>query len=165
MDREGIDVAVLLPVLGLYAPWANPIGPDLSVPMCQVYNDWLYEYCQAEAVRLKGVALLPLQDPGEAAKELRRAVRELRFVAGLMIPNPVIGRRLHDDAYDVLYREAESLGVPIADPPRNICDTPGDPGWPSPVRTCTPVPRALAVAAASTTQWRSRYSPWAMPRR
>ena len=73
MDREGIDVGVLLPTLGLYAPWADHIGPDLSVPMCQVYNDWLYEYCQADAARLKGVALLPLQDPGEAAKELRRA--------------------------------------------------------------------------------------------
>ena len=30
-----------------------------------------------------------------------------------MFPNPVIGRRLHDDAYDVFYREAETLGVPI----------------------------------------------------
>src|SRR2546425_3889725 len=70
MDREGIDVGVLLPVLGLYAPWVDHIGPDLSVPMCQVYNDWLYEYCQADVARLKGVALLPLQDPGEAAKEL-----------------------------------------------------------------------------------------------
>jgi len=30
-----------------------------------------------------------------------------------MFPSPVIGRRLHDDAYDVLYREAETLGVPI----------------------------------------------------
>ena len=63
MDRQGVDVAVLLPVLGLYAPWADHIGPDLSVPMCQVYNDWLAEYCQADAARLKGVALLPLQDP------------------------------------------------------------------------------------------------------
>ena len=30
-----------------------------------------------------------------------------------MFPSPVIGRRLHDDAYDVFYREAETLGVPI----------------------------------------------------
>jgi uncharacterized protein len=113
MDRQGIDVGVLLPLLGLYAPWADHIGPDLSVPMCQVYNDWLHEYCQTDAARLKGVALLPLQDPGEAATELRRAVQALRCVAGLMLPNPVIGRRLHDGAYDVLYREAETLGVPL----------------------------------------------------
>jgi 2,3-dihydroxybenzoate decarboxylase len=83
------------------------------VLICQVYNDWLYEYCQADAARLKGVALLPLQDPGEAATELRRAAQEMRCVAGLMIPNPVIGRRLHDGAYDVLYREAETLRVPL----------------------------------------------------
>jgi len=42
MDREGIEVGVLLSVLGLYAPWADHIGPDLSVPVCQVYNAWQY---------------------------------------------------------------------------------------------------------------------------
>ena len=113
MDREGIDAAVLLPTLGLFAIWSDHIDAALSAAMCRVYNDWLREYCEKAPTRLKGVALLPLQDPAEAARELRRAVQELGFVAGFMRPNPIIGRRLHDPAYDLLYGEAESLGVPI----------------------------------------------------
>jgi uncharacterized protein len=113
MDRQGIDVAVLLPTLGCYAPWASHIGADLAVPMTRAYNDWLADYCQANGQRLKAVALLPLQDPAEAAAELGRAVRELGFVAGLLLPNPVVGRKLQNKAYDVLYRQAESLGVPL----------------------------------------------------
>jgi len=55
--------------------------------------------------------LLPLQDSGEAATEPRRAGVAGRGRAD--DPAPVIGRRLHDGVYDVLYREAETLGVPI----------------------------------------------------
>lgn len=113
MDRQGIDVSVLLPTLGCYALWAEHIGPDLAVPMARAYNDWLYEYCGSNPQRLKGVALLPLQDPAEAGMELRRAVHELNFVAGLLLPNPVLGRKLQHKAYDVLYKEAESLDVPL----------------------------------------------------
>jgi predicted TIM-barrel fold metal-dependent hydrolase len=113
MDRQGIDAAVLLPTLGCYALWADHVGPDLSVPMAQAYNDWLRGYCQADAARLKGVALLPLQDPKAAAAELRRAVRDLGLVAGLLLPNPIVGRKLQDKGNDPLYAEAASLGVPL----------------------------------------------------
>lgn len=113
MDRQGVDIAVLLPTLGCYALWADHIGPDLSVPMARAYNDWLAEYCTEDSRRLKGVALLPLQSPAEAADELRRGVHELHLVAGLVIPNPVIGRKLQDRAYDVLYQAAADLRVPL----------------------------------------------------
>ena len=42
----------------------------------------------------------PLQDPAAAARELRRAVTELGFVAGFVRPNPCLGRSLSDRAYD-----------------------------------------------------------------
>ena len=113
MDKEGVDVAILLPTVGLYAIWSDHIEGGLAAAMCRAYNDWLGEYCQADPARLKGVALLPLQDPGAAVTELRRAVQDLGLVAGFMRPNPLVGRKLHDPAYDVLYGEAQSLEVPI----------------------------------------------------
>jgi predicted TIM-barrel fold metal-dependent hydrolase len=113
MDKEGVDVAILLPTVGLYAIWSDHIEGGLAAAMCRAYNDWLGEYCQADPARLKGVALLPLQDPGSAVTELRRAVQDLGLVAGFMRPNPLVGRKLHDPAYDVLYGEAQSLEVPI----------------------------------------------------
>ncbi len=113
MDKEGVDVAILLPTHGLHAVWADHVDGTLASAMCIAYNDWLSEYCQTDSKRLKGIALLPIQEPSSAVEELRRAVKSLGFVAAFMRPNPLLGRRLHDPSYDVIYAEAESLGVPI----------------------------------------------------
>ena len=81
--------------------------------LARAYNDWLASYCAADPRRLFGAALLPLQDPGAAADELRRAVTELGFVAGFVRPNPCAGRSLPDQAYEPLWRAAEELDVPV----------------------------------------------------
>ena len=113
MDKEGVDVGVLLPTRGMYVIWADHIDTDLSAALCRAYNNWLHSYCAADSRRLKGVALIPIQGTEAAKVELRRAVQELGFVAAYMRPNPLLQRKLHDPAYDALYAEAESLGVPI----------------------------------------------------
>lgn len=113
MDREGIDAALLLPTLGLFVPYGDHVDAALAREVCRTYNDWLAEYCNADRSRLKGAALVPLQDPADGAKELARAVQELGMAAAVMRPNPVAGRKLHDPAYDVLYQTANDLGVPL----------------------------------------------------
>src|SRR5215210_2959878 len=70
MDREGVDVGVHFPTIGLYIMWRDGIEPALSAAICRAYNDWLAEYCSADPTRLKGVALIPLQDPKLAVAEL-----------------------------------------------------------------------------------------------
>src|SRR5689334_20299516 len=80
MDLEGIDTAVLFgtsPFLSL--PFVE--DKELAAAISEVYNNWLADYCHADPRRLKGVALVPIQDPPAAVKELRRAVKELGFVA------------------------------------------------------------------------------------
>ena len=111
MDREGIDQAVLYPTIGLYFSLVEE--PAGGVALARAYNDWLAAYCAADPRRLFGAALLPLQDPGAAADELRRAVSDLGFVAGFVRPNPCAGRSLPDRAYEPLWRAAEELDVPI----------------------------------------------------
>jgi len=111
MDAEGIDQAVLYPTIGLYF---SAVGdPVAAVALAAAYNDWLAGYCAADARRLFGAAMLPLQDPDAAARELRRAVSELGCKAGFVRPNPCLGRSLSDRAYDVVWDAAEELGVPI----------------------------------------------------
>src|SRR4051812_25628700 len=62
MDEEGIDVAVLfgtsiaLTVNGL-------IDKGLAGALCHAVNLWLDEYCAADRQRLRGVGLIPCQDP------------------------------------------------------------------------------------------------------
>ncbi len=111
MDGEGIDQAILYPTIGLYFSVVD--DPAASVRLAAAYNDWLAGYCAADPRRLFGAALLPLQDPDAAARELRRAVTELGFVAGFVRPNPCLGRSLCDRAYDVVWDAAEDLDVPV----------------------------------------------------
>ncbi len=111
MDREGIDQAVLYPTIGLYFSLVE--DPAGAVALARAYNDWLAAYCAADPLRLFGAALLPLQDPQAAARELGRAVTELGFVAGFVRPNPCAGRSLPHPAYEPVWRAAEELDVPI----------------------------------------------------
>jgi predicted TIM-barrel fold metal-dependent hydrolase len=111
MDEEGIDQAVLYPTIGLYFPLLE--DPAAAVALAAAYNEWLAGYCAADPRRLFGAAMLPLQHPAAAARELRRGVGELGLVAGFVRPNPCLGRSLSDRAYDVVWEAAEELGVPI----------------------------------------------------
>ena len=73
MDREGVDISVLFPTLGLYIMWRDNLDPELSAAICRAYNTWLSDYCSYDPKRLHGVALIPLQDPKRAVEELKYA--------------------------------------------------------------------------------------------
>ena len=80
MDREGLDVAALYPSIGLGIMMRDDMDPKLSAAIARAYNNWLYDFCQTDPKRLKGVAMLPLHDPNEAVKEAQRAVGKLGFI-------------------------------------------------------------------------------------
>jgi hypothetical protein len=111
MNLEGIDVAVLFGTLiGLAA--ANIADPSLANAVCRAYNDWLAEFCAREPARLKGVALLPLQNVGLAVAELERATGKLSMPTA-MLPTNVHGKNLdHPDFYP-FYDAAQAIGVPL----------------------------------------------------
>ena len=69
MDREGLDVAALYPSIGLGIMMRSEMDPKLAAATARAYNNWLYDFCQTDPKRLKGVAMMPLQDPTEAVKE------------------------------------------------------------------------------------------------
>jgi uncharacterized protein len=112
MDAEGIDQAVLFPSVGLYF-WALE-DPAAACAIARAYNDWLASYCAASPSRLFGAAMLPVQDPRAAAKELRRTKEELGFVAAFVRPNPCCGRALSHPAYEVLWDAAEETDMTVA---------------------------------------------------
>jgi len=110
MDVEGIDVSILYPTTGLGI--GKIYEADYAVALCRAYNNWLHDYCQTNPDRLKGVAILPLQDPDAAVRELNRAVTDLGLLGG-MIPTFSRGANLGDKRFWPLYGEAEKLDVPI----------------------------------------------------
>jgi predicted TIM-barrel fold metal-dependent hydrolase len=113
MDREGIDVSVLFPTLGLYIMWRDDIDPELSAAICRAYNTWLAEYCSYDKKRLYGVALLPLQDPARAVTELKHAREKLGLVGIFWRPNKFCGRTLSSPDYFRIYETASDLGVVV----------------------------------------------------
>jgi predicted TIM-barrel fold metal-dependent hydrolase len=105
IDRGGMECAVLYPTAGLSIGWIRE--PDFAVALCRAYNDFFHQEFTSTSPRLKGVALLPLQDPAAAVEELRRA-RGLGAVGAML---PAIGLRKplgHPDFWPI-YAEAQRL--------------------------------------------------------
>jgi predicted TIM-barrel fold metal-dependent hydrolase len=110
MDAEGIDIAVLYGGLAQSLGGFDDLG--LAVASHQVWNDWMAEWCSAAPDRLVGTAVLPLHDPGAAAKEVERA-RGMGLVAGVVRPNPVHGHPLWSAHYDPMYEALAGSGMPL----------------------------------------------------
>lgn len=111
LDRAEIAQTVLYPTAGLTCGLIRDL--DWAVALSRAYNNWLFERYLEASPRLLGMALLPLQDPNEAANELRRAVTALGMLGGVLTP---IGLRKplgHAD-YDPVYREAARLNCALA---------------------------------------------------
>lgn len=111
LDAAEISRTVLYPTAALTSGLIR--DPDWAIAVARAYNDWLCARYHRVSPRLLGMALLPLQDPQEAAAELRRAVTELGMVGGVLTP---IGLRLplgHAD-FDPVYRAAAELDCPLA---------------------------------------------------
>ena len=85
LDNSGIGQTVLYPTAGLAV--GRIIAPEWAVVACSAYNQWLYEKSLKKNSRLKGIALIPCQDIDAAVKELRRAVKELNMLGGMLPSN------------------------------------------------------------------------------
>jgi hypothetical protein len=110
MEREGVDVSVLFPTLGLYIMWRSNLDPELSAAICRAYNTWLADYCSYDQKRLYGVALIPLQDPQRAVVELKHAKEKLGLVGIFWRPNKLCGRTLASPDYFQFMRSLRIRG-------------------------------------------------------
>jgi predicted TIM-barrel fold metal-dependent hydrolase len=111
MAMEGVDIAVLYPTTGLSLIARDGLDPQLSLALCQAYNNWIHEFCQYSPERLKFVAMLPVHDVHLASRELVRCVRELGAVGSFIRPNLVNGHYWHSNYWDPLYSLHEELDV------------------------------------------------------
>src|SRR5439155_124190 len=72
MDTMGIERALLFPTLfAEHFPLVE--NPDAAWALARAYNDWLWDFAGADRRRLVPVALLPMQEPSFAVRELERA--------------------------------------------------------------------------------------------
>lgn len=112
LDDAGLSATVLFPTAGLSFGLIN--DPLWACGLAQGYNNWLHDrFMQVAPWRIKGMALIPVQNPAEAAKELRRAVSDLGMVGGIL---PAVGLQRAFGAREFwpVYEAAQELDVVLA---------------------------------------------------
>jgi 2,3-dihydroxybenzoate decarboxylase len=91
MDENGIDMQVL----SLVSPGVQMLDASTATTAMKKCNDRLSEIIRKHPKRFAGLATLSPQNPGEAADELERAVKELGL-RGASINSHVKGEYLDD---------------------------------------------------------------------
>ena len=111
MAVDGVDAEVLFPTVGFMMYNVVP-DSDLLSSLFRGYNDWLTEFCKVYPNQLKGIALLNVDDPKSAVKELERSVK-LGLAGGMIPAYPPEGSRYKSPEYEPLWAAAQDLGVPL----------------------------------------------------
>ena len=125
MDREGIDHQVVYGSITM--AFNSLVDSELAIGLCQAYNTYITEDCAAYEQRLHPVGVIPLQDPAEAVRELRRCVLELGMPAVSVVPNVPQPHPAAPEAYpdirlpkplshpdfDCVWAEAERLDIAV----------------------------------------------------
>ena len=111
LDQGNLECAVIYPTRFMHI---GQIGiAQFAVDLSRAYNDYLYDRFLRHERRLRGVAILPLQDIRAAAAELRRAVESYRMVGGILPADGMV-RPLGHPEFEPLYEEANRLGCMLA---------------------------------------------------
>ena len=108
MDRQRVD----LHALSLTAPMVYWASPGFGLALAQAYNDAASAGHSAFSDRFVGLAMLPMQAPELAVKELERAAK-LPGMRGMYLATHVNNIDLDDRRFWDVYAKAEELGVNV----------------------------------------------------
>jgi aminocarboxymuconate-semialdehyde decarboxylase len=137
MDKRGIDVHCL----SLTTPMVYWASPGLSLAMSQAFNDAAAAAHRRHPERLLGLAMVPMQNPQDAVRELERASK-LPGMKGMYLATNVNNEELDEKKFWDVYAKCEELGWPIFLHPvdtigqdrtkkyylKNLCGNPYDTG-------------------------------------
>jgi len=111
LDEGKFELTVLYPTRFMHI---GQIGnPPYAVELCHAYNDYLSDRFLTHDRRFRGMALLPMQDPAAAVKELRRAVKTYGMLGGIL-PADGLQLPLGHKQYWPVYQEADRLGCTLS---------------------------------------------------
>jgi 2,3-dihydroxybenzoate decarboxylase len=120
MDENGIEIMIL----SLSTPAVQAVfETSEAVELARRANDFLAEQIAKTPGRFAGFAALPMQDPEQAARELARCVKELKFKGALVNGYSQVKSAENAVYYDIkqywdFWGEVERLDVPVYLHPR-----------------------------------------------
>jgi predicted TIM-barrel fold metal-dependent hydrolase len=110
-DLDGVHGSIIYPTEGLQLFRV----PDdaLLTAIFRAYNDWLVEFCRADPARLKGIALINVEDVPTAIAELERT-RKAGLAGGMITVYPPEQRSYDDPRYEPFWAAAQDLDAPLS---------------------------------------------------
>jgi aminocarboxymuconate-semialdehyde decarboxylase len=105
MARQGVDVHAL----SLTAPMVYWASPAFGLALSQAYNDAVSAAHVRHPDRFVGLAMVPMQAPELAVKEMERAAK-LPGMRGLYVATNMNGADLDEKRFWDVYAKAEELG-------------------------------------------------------
>lgn len=117
MDALGVDMHVL----SLTMPGVQIFARDTAVALARSSNDQLAEAVRRHPTRFAGLASFAPQDPAAAAREMERAIKELRL-NGFIVNSHTENAYLDEPRFWPIFEAAEELGAPLYLHPRAPSD-------------------------------------------
>src|SRR6266576_2345921 len=144
--------AVLQPSQGLF--WYRIRDGKLLSEICRVYNDWIADFCKPYPDRLKGIAMLNVDDVDDACQELERCAK-LGLVGAFIPVAPLPEFPYRHPIYERLWWTAQDLNQPLL---LHI----STPRFGVPANEFTTDSTEMTASGRSTTDYWVRYSMGAM---
>ena len=111
MRQDGVAGEVLYPSQGLF--YFKVADPVLMSAIFRAYNDWLAEFCKVAPDRLKGIAMVNVDDVEDGIAELERTAK-LGFAGAMITEYPLEHQRYDNPEYEPFWAAAEDLGMPLS---------------------------------------------------
>jgi len=111
MRLDGVSGEVLYPSQGLF--YFRIADSALMSAIFRTYNDWLAEFCREDPSRLKGIAMVNLDDVEEGIRELERAAR-LGLSGAMITEYPLEDHRYDQPDYERFWAAAAALDIPLS---------------------------------------------------
>jgi predicted TIM-barrel fold metal-dependent hydrolase len=111
MQIDGVAGEVLYPSQGLF--YFKVTDTPLMSAIFRAYNDWLAEFCSTDPARLKGIAMINLDDVQDGIKELERTAK-MGFAGAMITEYPFEDRRYEQPEYEPFWAAAQALDMPLS---------------------------------------------------
>jgi predicted TIM-barrel fold metal-dependent hydrolase len=110
LNTDSVWGAVLHPSQGCF--WYRMDDSALLSAICRAHNDWIADFCKPYPGRLKGVAMLNVDDVAEACLELERCAK-LGLGAAMIPVYPLAHVPYGHPVYERLWWTAQDLQIPL----------------------------------------------------
>ena len=108
MDKFGVDMHVL----SITSPGVQAFDANLGTEMAARANDFLAKAIKAHPTRFAGLGAVAPQSPQRAAREVQRAMRDLKL-SGILINSHTQGEFLDDEKFWPIFEAAVAHDAPI----------------------------------------------------